>query len=65
MKPNGKLNTEALEVAPQLSWQRAQDAPPTLSENKLLAIWREVLNNPKLGVKDDFFDCGGDFFVGD
>lgn len=61
LKPNGKLDLKALEIAPQFSSQRAHDAPvPTASETKLLTIWRELLNNPELGVNDDFFASGGD-----
>lgn len=33
--------------------------PATETETKLLAIWREVLENPELDIRDDFFESGG------
>ncbi|WP_033880778.1 phosphopantetheine-binding protein, partial [Pseudomonas aeruginosa] len=35
-------------------------APADELENALLALWREVLDNPSLGVEQDFFGAGGD-----
>jgi amino acid adenylation domain-containing protein len=58
LKSNGKLDVEALEVAARHS--QSQDVPLTLAETKVLAIWREALNNPMLGANDDFFAVGGD-----
>lgn len=31
----------------------------TKTEEKLLGIWREVLNNEDIGYEDNFFDVGG------
>ena len=49
--------------APDLS--RIEDeshylAPATPLEGKLAEIWRKVLNLPKVGMRDNIFDIGGD-----
>jgi acyl-CoA synthetase (AMP-forming)/AMP-acid ligase II/thioesterase domain-containing protein len=46
----------------ELPAEEAQDASPTLSviQGKLLEIWRRVLQNPEIGIQDDFFLVGGD-----
>ncbi|MGD1917907.1 MAG: beta-ketoacyl synthase N-terminal-like domain-containing protein, partial [Pleurocapsa sp.] len=36
-----------------------QDLPGNAIEQKLVAVWREVLNLQKVGVKDNFFELGG------
>ncbi|MCG8312779.1 MAG: amino acid adenylation domain-containing protein [Pseudomonadales bacterium] len=33
--------------------------PKTPLENKLLAIWQELLENPAVGIEDHFFEVGG------
>lgn len=33
-------------------------------EHELCAIWREVLNIPKIGIDDDFFELGRDVPAG-
>jgi thioesterase domain-containing protein len=63
LKPNGKLDLEALEQAPAAGAPAAPAAPAaplTPAETRLLAIWREALKQPVLGVDDDFFAAGGD-----
>lgn len=35
------------------------EAPQTLTEEKLVKIWREILAVEKIGINDDFFDLGG------
>ncbi len=60
LKLNGKLDLEALSQVPLLAPSVAKDTPLTPSEAKVLAIWREALQVPTLGVDDDFFDSGGD-----
>jgi amino acid adenylation domain-containing protein len=39
---------------------RAARAPRNELESSLLEVWRETLRVPELGVRDDFFDSGGD-----
>jgi amino acid adenylation domain-containing protein len=34
-------------------------APRNATEEKLVAIWQEILDREKIGVKDNFFDLGG------
>jgi thioesterase domain-containing protein/acyl carrier protein len=60
LKPNGKLDLEALEQAPQQSAQPAHEAPLTPIEAEVLAVWRHALELPALGPDDDFFEFGGD-----
>ena len=56
---NGKVDTTALpDPAPA---QAGGHAPPrTDLERDVLAVFREVLNRPDLGIHDDFFLMGGD-----
>jgi thioesterase domain-containing protein/acyl carrier protein len=39
-------------------------APATAGEERLLAIWEQVLEIQGLGVEDDYFELGGDSLVG-
>jgi amino acid adenylation domain-containing protein len=54
---NGKLDTSRL-PAPQ-SAATDDDAPMSRLEEKVLAIFREVLGNPELTRNSDYFMCGG------
>jgi len=61
LTPNGKVNRRAL-PAPDLSSfaQENEYVPPRdRAEETLANIWSEILNLPKIGVHDDFFDLGG------
>jgi amino acid adenylation domain-containing protein len=57
---NGKLNRDAL-PEPEVNRQIDQDyaAPGTPAEQRLAAIWCEVLGIEKVGVHDNFFELGG------
>ncbi|XRE44267.1 Polyketide synthase modules-related protein [Tenacibaculum discolor] len=59
---NGKIDTKALLLmdAPELDSGVEYVAPSTEEERLLVEIWQEVLNKEKVGVKDHFFDLGGD-----
>ena len=62
INPNGKVDRRALpepgEDRPQL---RSAFLPPrTLAEQKLAAIWTQVLGVERIGVRDNFFELGGD-----
>jgi amino acid adenylation domain-containing protein len=61
LTPNGKLDRKALPIADL--FHRAQGktyrAPRTPVEEKMAAIWAEVLRVDKVGMDDNFFDLGG------
>ncbi|NVJ26526.1 amino acid adenylation domain-containing protein, partial [Myxococcus sp. AM011] len=57
--PNGKVNRRAL-PAPQVSRGAAgAEGPRTPWEEKLAALWKELLRLEHVGVHDDFFELGG------
>lgn len=58
--PEGKVNRLALPEAPLARGQGSARSPRNHAEARLLAIWRDVLENQDLGPEDDFFDLGGD-----
>jgi acyl-CoA synthetase (AMP-forming)/AMP-acid ligase II/acyl carrier protein len=60
LTPNGKVDRKAL-PKPQADGASAQGyvAPRTDAEQKIAAVWQEVLNRERVGVNDDFFELGG------
>ncbi|WP_437937133.1 amino acid adenylation domain-containing protein [Sorangium sp. So ce341] len=56
---NGKLDRKRL-PAPDAPDAGRYVAPETELEQRLLAIWRDVLGVERLGVEDNFFELGGD-----
>jgi amino acid adenylation domain-containing protein len=61
LSPNQKIDKNAL---PDPDWQRAGGAdtakgPETPAEEKMLAIWEEMLGRQNIGVEDNFFEIGG------
>ncbi|MGY5333657.1 non-ribosomal peptide synthetase [Pseudomonas protegens] len=57
LSPSGKLDRRAL---PEPQWQvREHVEPGTDLERQIAQIWREVLGQPRIGLKDDFFALGG------
>ncbi len=56
--PNGKLDRRAL-PAPGAPTARVYEAPATLFEQQLAAIWADVLGADRIGATDDFFALGG------
>ncbi len=57
LSPSGKLDRRAL---PEPQWQvREHVEPSTDLERQIAQIWREVLGQPRIGLKDDFFALGG------
>jgi amino acid adenylation domain-containing protein len=62
LNPNGKVDRRALaRLAPVgLAAGAAEPAPPrTPLEERLAAIWTELLGVERIGVHDSFFDLGG------
>ncbi|MCP4660017.1 MAG: non-ribosomal peptide synthetase, partial [bacterium] len=61
LTPNGKVDRRAL-PAPELHRPELEEAfvaPRTPLEERLAAIWIEVLGVERVGVEDDFFALGG------
>ncbi|WP_394836401.1 amino acid adenylation domain-containing protein [Pendulispora rubella] len=56
---NGKVDRKALPSPADRRTKHAYVAPRTPTEETLARIWAEVLEVPKVGVNDDFFDLGG------
>jgi amino acid adenylation domain-containing protein/non-ribosomal peptide synthase protein (TIGR01720 family) len=62
LTPNGKLDTRAL---PEPDWAglAGDAAPRTDAERTLAAVFADVLRLPEVGVRDSFFELGGDSIV--
>jgi amino acid adenylation domain-containing protein len=60
LTPNGKLDRRALATRelPE-SAPAGEGAPADELETKLLALWRQTLEAPDVGVEDGFFEKGG------
>jgi len=62
LTPNGKVDRAAL-PSPDFGRQPGDAprlAPRTQLESRIAAIWSEVLGVEEIGVRDDFFEMGGD-----
>ncbi|QJB32305.1 non-ribosomal peptide synthase/polyketide synthase [Chitinophaga oryzae] len=61
LTPNGKIDRKGLpSPASLMAHEQQQDAGPANEiEERLLEIWKEVLNLPQLGIHDNFFAAGG------
>ncbi len=61
LDPNGKLDRRSLPEPPsdRPALGTAFLAPQTAAEQKIAAIWREVLAVEQVGLDDNFFDLGG------
>ncbi|WP_327351861.1 non-ribosomal peptide synthetase [Streptomyces sp. NBC_01304] len=59
--PNGKVDRAALPApAAPVTGRGAYIPPSTPDEEKLAALWAEVLRLDRVGVGDNFFEIGGD-----
>lgn len=58
--PNGKIDRKNL-PEPNLTGARSESfvKPGTPLEEKLAAIWRDILGHEQVGIHDNFFDLGG------
>jgi len=60
LTPNGKVDRKALpEPDGNIAIETEYEAPRNSNEEKLVAIWREVLGVEKIGINDNFFELGG------
>jgi acyl carrier protein len=60
LTPNGKLERKALPVpGAQAYAQRVYEAPQGEVEERLAAIWSELLGIERVGRHDNFFEVGG------
>ncbi|HYO15514.1 MAG TPA: amino acid adenylation domain-containing protein, partial [Thermoanaerobaculia bacterium] len=58
LTPNGKVDRKALpEPEPMARWERT--APRTPLEERLAAIWSDLLGVEEIGIEENFFDLGG------
>ncbi|SDS76273.1 non-ribosomal peptide synthetase [Pseudomonas granadensis] len=60
---NGKLNRSALPAPDASQAQQAFQAPQSELEQRLAAIWQDVLKLPQVGLNDNFFELGGDSII--
>ncbi|HYH44470.1 MAG TPA: condensation domain-containing protein, partial [Thermoanaerobaculia bacterium] len=61
LSPAGKVDRRALaRIEPEIQAAAGPDAPRSSAEEILARIWAEVLQVERIGVRDDFFDLGGD-----
>jgi len=61
LTPNGKINRRDLPVPDKYQRNLAVEfvAPRTDTEQKIAAIWAEVLRLKEVGIYDNFFELGG------
>lgn len=61
MTPNGKVDRAALRaIEPaRTAMGSSTGGPRSSTEERLIAVWREVLQLETFGVEEDFFDLGG------
>ncbi|QNK61912.1 amino acid adenylation domain-containing protein [Pedobacter sp. PAMC26386] len=59
---NGKADRKQLAAAGGLSLNSGTEyvAPRNVTEEQVAQIWSEVLEKAQVGIRDDFFDLGGD-----
>jgi amino acid adenylation domain-containing protein len=62
LTPNGKTDYQALPAPKPLrpALEAAYVAPKTGIECRIATVWQEVLGLEQVGVRDNFFDLGGD-----
>ncbi|ARU63056.1 hypothetical protein CBW65_20310 [Tumebacillus avium] len=59
---NGKIDRKALPVpeGASVGSSAAYAAPQSEQEERLAAIWRDVLKRERIGIDDNYFEAGGD-----
>ncbi|MEN8643078.1 phosphopantetheine-binding protein, partial [Pseudomonas sichuanensis] len=63
LTPNGKLDRKALPLPDLESAQADYQAPATDLEQRIAAIWQDVLKLERIGARDNFFELGGDSII--
>lgn len=59
LTPNGKVDRKALpEPGEDAAAASEYEAPRNETEEKLAAVWQEVLDRDKIGINDNFFEVG-------
>ncbi|WP_335064748.1 AMP-binding protein [Nostoc sp.] len=56
--PNGKIDQKALPI-PTITSSAIHTPPCNQAEEKIAAVWRQVLDCEKLSIHDNFFEVGG------
>nr|WP_238348837.1 non-ribosomal peptide synthetase [Pseudomonas lactis] len=60
LSPNGKLDRKAL---PEPAATQHYEAPQSALEQRIAAIWADVLGVERVGLNDNFFERGGDSII--
>ncbi|MGG7637882.1 condensation domain-containing protein, partial [Pseudomonas sp. ES1] len=60
---NGKLDRKALPAPDASQAQQAYVAPRSELEQRIAAIWQDVLKVERVGLADNFFELGGDSII--
>ena len=61
---NGKLDVKALlQLGERSEIAKEYVAPTNPTEEKLVAIWQQLLKINQVGIKDNFFEVGGDSLI--
>ncbi|WP_069162745.1 non-ribosomal peptide synthetase/MFS transporter [Nocardia altamirensis] len=63
LTPNGKLDRKQLPEPPESAGAGTESAPRTPTEQRIAAMWAEVLGVAEFGIDDTFFALGGDSFA--
>nr|WP_318196226.1 non-ribosomal peptide synthetase [Pseudomonas fluorescens]VVN35331.1 Linear gramicidin synthase subunit B [Pseudomonas fluorescens] len=63
LTPNGKLDRKALPMPDLSQLQAAYVAPHSDLEQRIAAIWQDVLKLERVGLSDNFFELGGDSII--
>ena len=59
LTPNGKIDRKALPKPASSERSNQLEKPENREEERLLAIWQDILGQKSIGVMDDFFELGG------
>lgn len=59
--PSGKIDRQALAAMVEATTTGAQETTGSMTEDErtVASIWSEVLNHPRVGLHESFFDLGG------